>query len=149
MADITNINIRIPGVNAATNFVQEYAFGIDFVTLSGIAATGTHSIFKLPKGEALVGLRVIAVESATSGGAATLQFKVSVNGTAANINSSTVALAGLAKGMVQRFNASGIKTFDSDVESVIQMTVGTAAYTGGKLLVIAETIPVDAYKING
>ena len=62
--DITNINLNVPGVNSATNYLREKAFVIDFSTQAGIAAVGTHDIIKLPKGEALQALRVIALESA-------------------------------------------------------------------------------------
>lgn len=149
MADITNINIKVPGVNTATNYVQQYAFMVDFATLSGIAATGTHNIVKLPKGEALQSLKIFAVEGATSGGSATLQFKLSVNGTVGNVNSSAVALAGLAKGMVQNFAVTNIKAFDAEAEAILQLVVGSAAYTGGKLLLIAETIPAESFVTNG
>lgn len=149
MADITNKNIKVPGVNCATNYVQQYAYCVDFATLDGIAGTGTHDIVKLPKGEALLGLRIVALESATSGGSATLQFKLSVGGTATAINSSTIALAGLTAGMIQNLPANNLKSFSGDGEGVLQMVVGTAAYTGGKFLLIAETLPAEAYVTNG
>jgi hypothetical protein len=149
MADITNINLRVPGVNSATNYLRQRAYTVDFATLSGIAAVGTHDIIKLPKGEALQALRVVAIESAASGGAATLQFKIAFNGTAANVNSTAVAVAGLAKGMVQNMPVTGIKAVDSEYEGVLQMVVGSAAYTGGKFLLIVETLPAEAFVTNG
>lgn len=149
MADITNQNIRVPGVNAAGSFVKQQSYVVDFATISGIAAIGTHDIIKLDKGDALVGVRVFAIEGVASSGAATLQLKLAFNGTAANINSSAVALAGLAKGFVQNFPVTGIKSFDNDYEGVIQMVVGTAAYTGGKLLLVVDTIPAEAFVTCG
>jgi hypothetical protein len=142
MADITNKNIDVPGVNSTTNFLKQYAFELDFNTLSEIAATGTHDLKKLPAGEALVGLKVVVIEAAASGGAATAQFKV--NGGA--INTSAVALAGLAAGFVHNLNVSGVAAYG---ENTIQLTVGGAAYTGGKLLVVAETLPADLFVTNG
>lgn len=142
MADITNKNIDVPGVNSNTNFLKQYAFELDFNTMSEIAATGTHDLKKLPAGEALVGFKVVVIEKAASGGAATAQFKV--NGTA--INSTAVALAGLAAGFVHNLNVSGVAAYG---ENTIQLTVGTAALTGGKLLCIAETIPGDMFITAG
>ena len=142
MADITNKNIAVPGVNSATNFVRERAFMLNMDTTAEIAATGTHDLVKLPAGEALIGLKVIVIAPVTSGGAATAQFKV--NGNA--INSSALALAGLGEGMVQTFGVAGVKAYG---ENTLQLTVGTAAYTGGKLLVIAETIPAEMFVTNG
>lgn len=147
--DITNINLNVPGVNSATNYLREKAFVIDFSTQAGIAAVGTHDIIKLPKGEALQALRVIALESAASTGAATLQFKLAFNGTAGTVNGTAVNLAGLAKGVAQNMTVSNIKSFDSEYEGVLQMVVGTAAYTGGKFLLIAETIPAEDFVTNG
>jgi hypothetical protein len=149
MADITNQNIRVPGVNAAGTFVKQQSYVVDFATLSGIAGTGTHDIIKLDKGDAVVGVRVVALESAASSGAATLQLKLAFHGSAANINSSAVALAGLAKGVVQNMPVSGIKSFDSEYEGVIQLVVATAAYTAGKLLLIVDTVPAEAFVVNG
>jgi hypothetical protein len=65
MADITNKNIQIPGVNSDTNYVQERAYMLNMNTNADIAAVGTHKIVALPEGEALVGLKVIVVEGVT------------------------------------------------------------------------------------
>ena len=142
MADITNKNIFIPGVNSSTNFIQQYAAELDMNTMSEIAAAGTHDLVKLPPGEALVGLKVVVIEKATSGGAATAQFKV--NGSA--INTTALALAGLGEGFVHNFAVSGVAAYG---ENTLQLTVGTAAYTGGKFLVIAETLPAEKFVTNG
>lgn len=146
MADITNKNISVPGVNSWTTYVKQRSFLLSFANMSEIAAVGTHDLVDFEDGEALVGLRVIAIDGATSGGAATAQFKWSVDGTSANINSSTYALSGLAAGMVQNAVVSGVKAYG---KGTLQLTVGTAAFTGGKLLVIAETIPAKLFVTNG
>lgn len=142
MADITNKNISVPGVNSATNYVQERAFLLDMGVNADVSATGTHDLVKLPAGEALTGLKVIVIGGATSSGSATAQFKV--NGS--NINSTALALAGLAEGMVHSFNVAGIKAYG---ENTLQLTVASASYTGGKLLIIAETIPAEMFVTNG
>ena len=142
MADITNKNIAVAGVNSATNFIKQYAYMLDMNTMADIASTGTHDLVKLPAGEALVGLKVVVIEKAASGGAATAQFKV--NGSA--INSTAIALAGLAEGFTHNLNVAGIAAYG---ENTLQLTVGGAAYTGGKLLVIAETLPAEMFVTNG
>ena len=142
MADITNKNIAVPGVNSTTNFVRQYAYLLDFTVNADVADVGTHDIAKLPPGEALVGMKVVVIEKAASGGAATLQLKV--NGS--TINSTALALAGLAEGFSHNINVTGIKAYG---ENILQATVGTAAYTGGKLLIVAETIPAEMFVTNG
>lgn len=142
MADITNKNITVPGVNSATNFVKQYAYLLDMTTFSEIAEVGTHDLAKLPAGEALVGLKAVVIDKMTSGGAATAQFKV--NG--AVINSTALALSGLADGLTHNFNVSGIAAYG---KNTLQLTVGTAAFTGGKLLVVAETLPAEMFVTNG
>lgn len=149
MADVTNLNFRVPGVNTATNYIKQESFVLDFVTDSGIAEVGTHDWIKLKKGDALQSLKVIALDGGASSGAATLQFKLAFNKVAANINSTAFALAALADGVTQNVTVSGIKSFDAEYEGIIQVTVGTAAFTGGKFLVIAETIPAETFVTNG
>ena len=144
MADITNKDITVPGVNSNANFVKNQAFELDFDNVAAITATGTHDVIKVPAGETLVGLKVIVVGAVTSGGAGTVQFKVGGNA----INSTALALAGLAKGFVHNFTVSGVNGY-SNGSVPIQLTVGTAALTGGKLLCIAETIPGDMFITAG
>lgn len=142
MADITNKNITVPGVNSATNFIKQYALLLDMNTMSEIAETGTHDIFKFPEGEALMGLKVVVIEKAASGGAATAQFKV--NGSA--VNTTAIALSALAEGFTHNLNAAGIAAYG---ENTLQLTVGGAAYTGGKFLVVAETLPAEMFVTAG
>lgn len=143
-ADITNKDITVPGVNSATNFIKSTAFELDFAVVSDIVAVGTHDLIDIPAGETLVGLKVIVVGAVTSGGAGTVQFKVGGN----TINSTALALAGLAKGFVHNLVVTGVNAY-SDGTVPIQLTVGTAALTGGKLLCIAETIPGDMFITAG
>jgi hypothetical protein len=142
MADITNKNIQIPGSNSDTNFVVERAYLLDFGINSEVAAAATHDLVNIPAGEVLVGLKVISVSAVTSGGAATVQFKI--GGSA--INSNTISLAGLAQGMVHSFAVANI---NGEGEKVLQLTVGSAAITGGKLLLVAETIPAKKFVTLG
>ncbi len=142
MADITNKNITVPGVNSTTNFIKQYAFMLDMTTNAEIAEVGTHDLAKLPAGEALVGLKIVVIDKAASGGAATAQFKV--NGSA--VNTSAIALASLADGFTHNFNVAGIAAYG---ENTLQLTVAGAAYTGGKFLVVAETLPAEMFVTAG
>jgi hypothetical protein len=148
MADITNKNLQIPGVNSNTNYKIERAYLLNFGTNAEVAEVGTHDLQKIPAGEAVVGFKIVSVDTVTSGGAGTVQFKLK-NGTAVgNLNSSTVALASLAQGMAHSINVNGINTYGEN-DNVLQLTVGTANLTGGKLLIIVETLPVKSFITNG
>lgn len=138
MADVTNKKLQIPGVNSNTNYIQERAYEVNFTNNADISATGTHSLARIAKGEVVTGVKVIVAEAITSGGAATVQVKI--NGTA--INTSAWALSGLSKGTVYSLNANGLAITD---DILLQATVGTAAITAGKLIIIVETIPVDMF----
>lgn len=144
MADITSKDITVPGVNSNTNYIQSRALLLDFANVADITATGTHDLFDIPAGETLVGLKVVVIAAVTSGGAATIQFKIG----GSVINSTALALSGVAKGFVHNFAVSGVNAY-SDGTKPLQMTVGTAAVTGGQLLVIAETIPGDMFVTAG
>jgi hypothetical protein len=43
-------------------------------------------------------------------------------------------------------NVAGLKGYGANT---LQLTIGTAAITGGKIMVIAETIPVNMFITNG
>ena len=149
-ADITTKDTLVKGVNSENNYIRSEAHILDGVENPGILAADTHSLFKIPKGNALVGLKVISLATATSGGSATVQFKTKVGTASAEaINGSAIALAKLAAGEVHNFNAAAIVTYSATADTTIQMTVGTAALTAVKLLVIAEYIPVDMFMTAG
>ena len=145
MSDVTNKNFRIPGVNQDTNFTKQRSYFLNGAEVPEILATGTHNVIALPKGEAVTGVRVIALENTTSGGSATLQFKVDFGGTAENINTSAVGIANLSAGDVHDWPVNGVKGYDETSGAVIQLAVGSAALTAVKLLVIVETLPVAEF----
>ena len=142
MSDVTNKNFRIPGVNQDTNFIKQRSYCLNGAEVPEILATGTHDVIALPKGEALIGLRVIALENTASDGSATLQFKVAIGEAAENINTSAVGIASLSAGDVYDWPVNGVKGYDDTSGAVIQLAVGSAALTAVKLLVIVETLPV-------
>ncbi|MGN0878444.1 MAG: hypothetical protein ACI4WT_03175 [Oligosphaeraceae bacterium] len=138
---------RLNGINQE-NYVRHEAFLVDLKEVSDAQAVGTHTIALLPRGSAVLGLKVVSLDAVTSSGSATLAFKVQIGaGTAAAIGGS-LALSALAKGCGHALSAAGgVVHGDGDVR--LQVTVGTAAVTGGRLMVVADTIPVSEYLENG
>lgn len=149
MADITNKNCRVPGVNQDTNFMKQRSYCFDGGVVPEIMSIGTHNIIAVPVGECVAKIRVIALENSTSGGSATLQFKLSFGETSEVINSSTIAVGALAAGDVHELVVNGIKAYDAEKTPVIQLVVGSSAFTAMKLLVIVETLPVTEFMTMG
>ena len=146
MADITNKNFKIPGVNQDTNYIKQQSYMLDGGVASEILETGSHEVIALNKGEAITKLRVIAVKGgATSAGSATVQFKALFDETAEAINKTAIPVADLAEGDVHEFPVNGIKGYDAEKAAVIQFVVGGANLTGLKLLLIVETLPVEEF----
>ena len=142
-ADITGVNTVVFGVNSPNNYIRSEAHLIDGSENAGVLAADTHSLFKIPKGNMLTGLKVCALASTTSEGSATVQFKAKVGSSAAEaINGTAIAKADLAAGDVVCIPVEKIKGYDASGDTVIQMTVGTAALTAVKLLIVAEYLPV-------
>lgn len=148
MADVTNKNLRLNGINQLTNFVEQNAYLLDFTEI-GVTATGTHDLIDIPAGTAVVKLKLFAVEGVTSGGSATLQFKVHDGNTADNINSTALAIANLADGDVTEIVVNGTKGIVSEKGGKLQLAIGTAALTGGKVVMVVETIPILKFLLNG
>jgi hypothetical protein len=147
-ADITALDTVVKGVNSEKNYIRSEAHILDGVENPGILAADTHSLFVIPKGNALVGLKIIALGDTTSSGSATVQFKASINSVAEAIHTA-IGKADLAAGDVSVFDVLKIKGYDPNYDTIIQMTVGTAALTAVKLLVIAEYIPVEMFMTAG
>ena len=147
-ADITTKDTLVKGVNSMNCYVRSEAHILDGVENPGILAADTHNLFVIPKGNALVGLKIIALGATTSGGSATIQFKASINSVAEALHTA-IGKADLAAGDVVSVDVEKIKGYDPDYDTIVQMTVGTAALTAVKLLVIAEYIPVLEFMTAG
>lgn len=147
-ADITNKDTHVRGVNSPNNYIRSEAHLIDGVENPGILAQDTHDLFVLPKGNALVGLKIIALDSTTSSGSATVTFKAKVGTETATAVGSAIAKANLAAGFVHNLAVATL-AYSTTADTTIQMTVGTAALTAAKLLVIAETIPIEMFMTAG
>ena len=147
-ADITTKDTLVKGVNSMTNYTMSEAHLIDGTENSGILAADTHSLFVIPKGNMLTGLKIVALAATTSSGSATVQFKASINGTAEALHTA-IGKADLAAGDVVVIPVEKIKGYDPDYDTIIQMTVGTAALTAVKLFIVAEYIPVYDFLTAG
>lgn len=139
--DVTNQVKRLNGVNVNTNHVRTDAYIIDAAEAAGLLTVETHSLAVVPAGYAVTGLKVVSLETATSSGSATLQFKLKHGTDAAAAIGSANALAALTAGDVLCLNTSGILAY-GDSEVVVQATVGTAAFTKLKFLLMVEMVPV-------
>ena len=148
-ADITAKNTLVAGVNSPNNYIRSEAHLIDGTENPGVLAADTHSLFKLPAGSAVTGLTIVSLATATSSGSATAQFKVKVGTSDAEAMHTAVALADLAAGDTAKFLTTKIKGYEADKEPLIQLTVGTAAFTALKLLVIVEYLPVSDFMTAG
>jgi len=149
-ADITGKDTVVRGVNSPNNYIRSEAHLIDGTENAGVLAADTHSLFKLPKGTMLTGLKICALGNTTSAGSATLQFKAKIGTAAAEaINASAIGKADLQAGDVVCIPVDKIKTYDTDNETVVQLTVATAALTALKLIVVAEYIPVTEFMTAG
>lgn len=147
-ADITAKDTILKGVNSLNNYVRSEAHLIDGSQHAGILAADTHSLFIIPKGNMLTGLKVLSLETAASSGSATAQFKASINSVAEALHTA-IGKADLAAGDVAVIPVEKIKGYDASYDTVIQLTVGTAAFTTLKLLVVAEYIPVVEFMTAG
>ena len=144
-ADITGKDTLVKGVNSPNNYIRSEAHLLDGNEFPGILAADTHDLFRIPKGNALVRLTVVALENTASGGSATLQFKAKINGASEAVNGTAIAKADIAKGDVVVLPVAKIKGYDRENDTIIQLTVGTAALTALKLLVIADYLPVAEF----
>lgn len=147
-ADITTKDTLVKGVNSTTNYTISEAHLIDGVENPGILAADTHSLFVIPKGNMLTGLKVVALDTTTSGGSATVQFKASINSVAEALHTA-IGKADLAAGDTVCIPVEKIKGYDPEHDTIIQMTVGTAALTAVKLFIVAEYIPVYDFLTAG
>lgn len=149
MADVTNKVKRLNGVNVNTNHIQTDAYVIDGAEFSDLLATGTHSLAVVPKGHAVTGLKAVSLDTATSSGSATGQFKLKVGSSNAENIGSANALTAFSKGDVLNLAAAGILAYSDDDDITIQLTAGTAAFTKLKFLLLVEYVPVQAFLTAG
>nr|DAH45641.1 MAG TPA: hypothetical protein [Caudoviricetes sp.] len=147
-ADITAKYTHVKGVNSMNNYVRSEAHLLDGKEHSGILDTETHDLFVLPEGVMLTGLKVVSLANTESSGAATVQFKLKLDGAAEAVGAA-IGKGDLQTGDTVVLPVEKIKAYDPEGSGVIQMTVGTAALTTFKVLVIADYVPVHEFLTNG
>ena len=143
MADVTNKETRVPGVNQETHYIKREAHIIDAAGL-GVTAVGTHELFIVPAGGMLTDFRVAMLGAGSGSANANVKFQATVNGSAVELTSGAAMTAygsgacinAPVNGAVRDFIGSG---------AVIQMVVASAALIDFKALVVVESIPVQDY----
>ena len=146
--DVTNQVKRLNGVNVNTNHVRTDAYIIDAAEAAGLLTIETHSLAVVPAGYAVTGLKVVSLETATSTGASTLQFKLKHGSAAAEAIGSANALAAFTSGDVLSLAPAGILAY-GDSAVVVQATVGAVAFTKLKFLLMVEMVPVLNFLTRG
>lgn len=122
--------------------------GVLDAALSGIETVATHNIFAVPTGLALVSAKLVVVEDITSAGAATVKIAIGGKDVTA-----AIAKAKLVQGAVINLDldATGDNmSYAFDATAVtIDMTVGTAALTGGKFILYPTYVDIKGVLENG
>lgn len=116
------------------------AFKID---MSAGATAATHALCDVPKGAIVLGFAARVVESATSDGSATV--RLGFTGVAGQLTAAT-AVASVTAGTVMV--ASAPVTYTLTANDTFDLTVGTAALTGGVIDVFLTYIPAPANDLS-
>lgn len=139
--DITKDKTLERGLDFAQTSAQYYTGRvIDFTNDADLASVFTHPIFDLAIGEAYDTLYIFVKEACTSGGAATIRFRI---GTGGDFLTGLIPVGNLGLGHRYKFGGTAIggtdgieDGFAATTAQTIQMAVGTAAMTAGKLYVV-------------
>ena len=118
-------------------------------SFAGIQTVATHNILEVPEGKALTDIKVVILDTFTSAGAATVKFTAGGKDVTA-----AIAIAKLTKGTVLSIPMDIVgdcKVYAHDVASLptIDMTVGTADLTAGRLLMYTSYRDVKGILENG
>lgn len=147
MADVTNKETRVPGVNQDTNYIRQESHIIDAAGL-GVTAVGTHELFVVPRGGMLANFRLAMIGAGSGSANATVKFQATVNSSAVELTSAT-AVTSFGSGACINTPVNGAVCDLVGSGAVIQMVVGSAALVDFKALVIAESIPVEDFLTLG
>lgn len=147
MADLITKIPRANGTNAMTNYVKSDCYIVDGGENADALAVGSHSIAVVPAGYAIVGVKLVGLDTATSSGSATLAVTASVGSASAVAVGSSLALTKLAKGCVNVVAPAGTAVFSFTEDTKVNIVVGTAAFTALNVAVIVDTIPIGDFQI--
>lgn len=141
MADYTNKNFRLNGVNQDGNYEKPSLFRIDLAEI-GATTAGEAALVDIPAGEAVVGAALVG-EIALAGTSAALTFGVKA-GTATVAFGSSVSSLGV--GEYKPLTVSGV-TYSDDPQKIVVTVAGTV--TAGKFLLYVKTLPVKEFTTRG
>lgn len=147
MANVTNKETRVPGVNQDTNYIRQESHIIDAAGL-GVTAVGTHELFIVPAGGMLTNFRMAMLGAGSGSSGATVKFAATVNSSSVDLTSA-IAVTSFGSGACINTAVNGAVRDLIGSGAVIQMVVASAALIDFKALVIAEGIPVDDYLTLG
>jgi len=152
-SDVTSLVPRLNGFYQPNTLVKSTVHILDLAVATSAKSADTHDLVKIPAGHAVVGVTIVSLTSFASSGAATMTIKVKAGTETAAAIGSAVSLTNLAVGKVTKLVPAGALSLKATngvyAGSVLQMTVGTAAYTAGKAMIIVDTIPVADFLVNG
>ena len=154
MAD-TNITSLLVETPSRFEFQQPYifkTFEIDVLNAdyTGIETTGTHNIYTIPQGMALVGAKLITTTAFTSAGSATIQFAIGSDNM-----TGVIPIANLAAGDCVDITLSSTTSttttagYADTADDTFDMTVGTAALTAGAFVLIVQLVDVTSVTTRG
>lgn len=148
--DITESVVRMNGVNQETQYKKSDAYIIDAAANAGLLTVATHSLVSIPAGNMVTGVKAVLLGAATSSGSATLQLLAKVGSETAEAFSGTAfAVAAMTAGKVYNLPISAVTAYSETDATVIQATVGTAAFTALKFMLIVEYIPIVSFLNRG
>lgn len=145
--DATDVLVRSKVGYVSQNIKEGLFFNVGVADsgMTGIKAVGTHNLVDLLKGKALVGGRIIFLESMTSTGLAAM--RIQVNG--ADVTA-TLELASMAAGEVVDFNlTSGKSVYAVAADMTLDMVVEVAALTAGRFVIQLDVIDIVAATTRG
>jgi hypothetical protein len=150
--DITALVEQKKTNNTFHNLFEQHIYDIDVANsdFEGIETVATHNLVTIPEGKALVKGFAVVKDAVTSDGNATVQFKVG-----SDTLTGAVAKANLAAGDVIELSPNdadgtgGVAGYAAAAADTLDMTVGTAALTAGRFLLVLEFIDVATILAQG
>lgn len=152
MADITTTikEVRTPKVFQDPSEVRTYQWD---PANDGTGGTGTHNIIPIPEGYALLSADVVITEAFTSAGSATVKFL-----TGENDFTGAVPKAALTVGevfpLLSVLDATATAGVGHYVDGTVvtaetlDVTVGTAALTAGKAIIVARLMNISNLQVR-
>ena len=147
MADMTSLLAFLPESNAFHTPFKIELLDLDFGDSDNAAmlATGTHNVFTIEQGKALLGAYGVVEDAVTSGGSATVQFKVGSDTLTGALPVANLAAGDsftIATGSVT--GTTSVASYAKSAADTLDIAVATAALTAGRILVYLIVADVEA-----